>query len=83
MFLTTRKTLKRFTHGFTLIELLIVIAIMGILAAAVLIAINPVKRQAEAKDANVKSDIASIGSGLQAYYTQLGYYPSDTTVSDG
>ena|SRR3990167_4624153 len=78
MFLTTRKTLKRFTHGFTLIELLIVIAIMGILAAAVLIAINPVKRQAEAKDANVKSDIASIGSGLQAYYTQLGYYPSDT-----
>ncbi len=76
MFLTTRKTFRKYTSGFTLIELLIVIAIMGILAAAVLIAINPVKRQNTARDANVQSDIASIGSAAQAYYSQLGYYPA-------
>lgn len=75
MFLTTRKTFSKFAHGFTLIELLIVIAIMGILAAAVLIAINPAKRQNQARDASVKSDVSSLASAAQAYYTQLGYYP--------
>ena len=65
------------SKGFTLIELLIVIAIMGILAAAVLIAVNPAKRTNQAKDATVKSDIGQIGTGLQAYYVSTGSYPSD------
>lgn len=82
MFLTARKTLLKATHGFTLIELLIVIAIMGILAAAVLIAINPTKRTNQAKDSNVQSDVASIASGAQAYYTTpgLGTYPVDAAA---
>lgn len=87
MFLTTRKTLRRLSSGFTLIELLIVIAIMGILAAAVLIAINPTKRTNQAKDSNVQSDVASIASAAQAYYTTpgLGTYPvdTDTLVTNG
>ena len=58
--------------GFTLIELLIVIAILGILAAAVLVAVNPAKRQNQAKDANIKADIGSIATALQAYYTSPG-----------
>lgn len=41
-----KANLKR---SFTLIELLIIIAILGILAAAVLVAINPGKRMAQAK----------------------------------
>ena len=75
MFLTTRKTLK----GFTLIELLIVIAIIGILAAAVLVAVNPAKRQNQAKDAQVKSDIGSIATAMQAYFTTpgAGSYPDN------
>lgn len=56
-------------RGFTLIELLIVIAILGILAAAVLVAVNPTKRSNQAKDSTVQTDIASIGGALQAYYT--------------
>ena len=75
---------QRKFKGFTLIELLIVIAILGILAAAVLIAINPTKRQNQAKDANIKSDVASISTALQAYYTSPGLpnsfsgtYPKD------
>ncbi len=77
-------TAQRKFKGFTLIELLIVIAIIGILAAAVLIAINPTKRQNQAKDSNIKSDIASISTALQAYYTSPGLpnsfsgtYPKD------
>lgn len=68
---------KKNLFGFTLIELLIVIAILGILAAAVLVAVNPTKRTNQAKDANVKSDIASIAGAVQAYYTEKGYYPVD------
>ncbi|MDD5251741.1 MAG: type II secretion system protein [Patescibacteria group bacterium] len=37
--------------GFTLIELLIVIGIIGFLAAAILVAVDPVKRIQEARDA--------------------------------
>ncbi|MEX2028328.1 MAG: prepilin-type N-terminal cleavage/methylation domain-containing protein [Candidatus Curtissbacteria bacterium] len=68
---------KKFVRGFTLIELLIVIAILGILAAAVLVAVNPAKRQNQAKDSNTKADIGSIATALQAYYTSSGgTYPS-------
>src|SRR3989338_5981411 len=63
---------KKLFRGFTLIELLIVIAILGILAAAVLVAVNPKKRQDQAKDANIKADVGSIATGLQAYFTSPG-----------
>ena len=73
--------------GFTLIELLIVIAILGILAAAVLVAINPTKRQNQARDANLQADIGSMATAVQAYYTApgLGSYPSllATLVDNG
>ena len=64
--------------GFTLIELLIVIAILGILAAAVLVAINPQKRTRQARDAGRKNDIGSLATELQAYYTTpgQGVYPN-------
>ena len=68
---------KKF-RGFTLIELLIVIAILGILAAAVLVAVNPAKRQNQAKDSQTKSDIGQMATALQAYFTTpgSGSYPS-------
>lgn len=67
--------------AFTLIELLIVIAVLGILAAAIITAINPVKRINQAKDSNYKSDIAQIATAMQTYLTARGtegkaYYPS-------
>lgn len=65
-------------RGFTLIELLIVIAILGILAAAVLVAINPGKRTRQAQDAKRKNDIGAMATELQGYYTApgAGAYPS-------
>ena len=58
--------------AFTLIELLIVIAVLGILATAIITAINPVKRINQAKDSNIKSDIAQISNALQTYLTASG-----------
>lgn len=55
--------------GFTLIELLIVIAILGILAVVVLVVVNPVERQAQARDAGRISTVTQLGHALQAYYT--------------
>lgn len=71
-------------RGFTLIELLIVIAILGILAAAVLVATNPAKRQRQARDSARKSDIGQIATALQAYFTTPGqgtYPPGLTTLT--
>lgn len=70
---------KKKLFGFTLIELLIVIAILGILAAAVLVAINPGKRTRQAQDAARKSDIGAIATAISAYYTTpgAGKYPAD------
>jgi len=62
-------------RGFTLIELLLVIAILGVLSAAVVIAINPTKRLAQANDTKVKSDMQQIATGLSSYYTENSFYP--------
>ena len=63
--------------GFTLIELLIVIAILGLLAAGVLVAINPAKRTASARDAQRKTDVGQIAQSLVEYYVFHGQYPDD------
>jgi len=73
---------KKFFKGFTLIELLIVIAILGILAAAVLVAINPGKRTRQARDAQRKNDVGALATELQGYYTSpgSGCYPATLQV---
>jgi len=73
---------KKLFRGFTLIELLIVIAILGILAAAVLVAVNPAKRQRQARDSARKNDIGQLATALQAYYTTpgQGLYPTAMNV---
>lgn len=55
--------------GFTLIELLIVMAILGVLAVVVLVAINPVQQLARTRDAGRKSGVTQIGHAAEAYYT--------------
>jgi prepilin-type N-terminal cleavage/methylation domain-containing protein len=72
--------------GFTLIELLIVIAIIGILAAALLVALNPGQRIAASRNARVRSDLVNLGSaanlfnvdsGLAANCPSGGSYPNN------
>lgn len=60
--------------GFTLIELLIVIAVLGILAVAVLSAINPIEQINRGKDTASRSDAEQILGGMERFYTNNGYY---------
>lgn len=69
-------------RGFTLIELLIVMAILGILAVVVIVAMNPAERQAQAKDAGRVSAVAQLGRTLQAYYTSKSVYPDVSNWAD-
>lgn len=73
---------KKLFRGFTLIELLIVIAIIGVLAAAVMVAINPGKRTRQAQDAKRKNDIGALATELQGYYTTpgVGCYPASLNI---
>lgn len=77
------------SKGFTLIELLIVIAVVGVLAAAVLIALNPLEQFRRARDAGLKQAMSTIGRQLQSNYTIAQIYPTasatwlQTLVNDG
>lgn len=68
-----KSLLNKFSSkGFTLIELLIVIAILGILAAVVLVAINPGQRIAAARNSRVRADLVSLGSAANIFNTDTG-----------
>lgn len=63
--------------GFTLIELLIVIAILGVLAVVVLVAINPVQQLARTRDAGRISTVQQLGHSIEAYMVSHdGTYPT-------
>ncbi len=59
--------MKNIHRGFTLIELLIVIGIIAILAAAIIIAINPGQQFAQARDATRQGHINSINKAILSY----------------
>jgi type II secretion system protein G len=66
--------MRKTALGFTLIELLVVISIIGILAT--LIAANLNSARSRARDAERKSDLASIQTALRLYYNDNGRYPA-------
>ncbi|MBS2029044.1 MAG: type II secretion system protein GspG [Deltaproteobacteria bacterium] len=57
----------------TLIEIMVVITILGLIAAAVGVAVVPQLNKAKVDRA--KLDIRNIGNALKLYYTQKGKYP--------
>lgn len=66
-------------QGFTIIELLIVIVVIGILAAIVITTYSGI--QAKARNAVRQTDIQSIQTQLEAFYSQNGYYPSNADLN--
>ena len=68
--------------AFTMIELLIVIAILGILAVAVLSAINPIEQINRGRDTGSRSDAEQLLSAIDRFYASNGYYPWQTGAAD-
>jgi prepilin-type N-terminal cleavage/methylation domain-containing protein len=66
---------KRVNKGFTLLEILLVIAAIGILAAIVLVAINPTRQINQARQAAINSDKNTIEKALQQRLIDTGQYP--------
>lgn len=73
---------KSNNHGFTMIELLIVIAILGILAVAVLSAINPVEQINRGRDTGLRSDAEQVLSAIDRYEAFQSYKPWMRSAAD-
>lgn len=72
--LKSMPTIKR--PGFTLIELLVTIAVLTILATAVLIAINPAKRQGQTRDKVRQHDLNLLYRAIETYKASETTYPN-------
>lgn len=68
---------NNFKKGFTLIELLVVVAIIGILAAVVVAALNSGKGKGQ--DSSIKSNLANARAQAELLATTHGGYGIDTT----
>jgi general secretion pathway protein G len=71
------KQQRRRSRGMTLIEIMVVITILGLIAAAVGVAVIP--KLEEAKRDTARLDIGSIQNALKLYYTKQGKYPDTAT----
>lgn len=62
-------------RGFTMIELLVVIAIIGILAVAVLSAINPIEQINKGRDTRSRSDAQQLLQATERYFAVNELFP--------
>ncbi len=67
-------SLKKRNQGFTIVELLIVIVVIGILALLVITTYSGI--QAKARNSKRQTDIQSLQTQLEAFFSQNGYYPN-------
>ncbi len=67
--------------AFTLLEILLVIAAIGILAAIVIVAINPQRQLAQVRDTERQSNINALAKALDQYLIDEGQYPTGITNS--
>ena len=64
-------------RGMTLIEIMVVITIIGLIAAAVTVAVIPQLEKARVDRANL--DLKTIDGALKLYYARKGNYPDTAT----
>ncbi len=70
------KKRQKLELGFTLVELLVVIALIGVLASIVMLAVNPLEQFNRAWDSQREQGIHLLGTSLASYYvTNQSQYP--------
>jgi type II secretory pathway pseudopilin PulG len=62
-----------------LLEILLVVAVIGILATVVVIAINPQRQLRQVEDAERRSEVVAIQNALEQYLIDNGEYPPSLT----
>lgn len=72
----------RLSRGFTLIELLVVIGVIGILAAIVLVAVNPQRQFAQARDTQRRSDLYALTNAIYQFAAEHDGNLPDTDADD-
>jgi len=69
---------KNLSKGFTLIELLIVIAIIGVLAVGLLVALDPVEQARKATDSNTLRTTSEVKDAITRHYVATTCWPWET-----
>lgn len=77
----SRRGARNERAGFTLIEILVVVAIIGLLAAASLVAIGGAR--GFMRNATAKMRLDDISRALELYNQKFGEYPPDSCATDG
>ncbi len=67
------------TRGFTLVEILVVVALIGVLAAVAVSLINYPNIRAKMRDSARVSELRTIQTALEKYFSVNRIYPSSST----
>jgi type IV pilus assembly protein PilA len=71
--------MKNRKSGFTLLEVLLIIGIIAVLAGIVIVAINPTRQLAQARNVQRKSDLLEINKALTQFFIDHKYFPAAIT----
>jgi prepilin-type N-terminal cleavage/methylation domain-containing protein len=76
---------KTRARGFTLIEILVVIGMLAILSTVVLVAVNPLRQFAEARNSQRQSNVAALLNGISERIADNGglFISSSSESTDG